>query len=100
MRFDRIIYLLGFRAVENEIGDTINIPIRRQVIAMKKSVRQSEFYQAAAIGLKPEITFVTWSFEYKGELEIEHEGKKYRIIRTFESNPKEIELICEGMAGG
>lgn len=100
MRFDKVIYLLSSSNSENDIGDTINTPKRRKMYARKKSVRQSEFYQAASTGLKPEITFVIWNFGYEGESELEFEGKKYRIIRTFEKDDKELELICTGLVGG
>lgn len=96
MRFNSIINLISTIESENPIGDTISVESKRKVFAEKKSVRQSEFYQAAATGLKPEITFVTWKDEYKGESELEYDSKTYRIIRTFIKDEKEIELICEG----
>lgn len=96
MRFDRIIHLIKIKYVENEIGDTIKIPDRRQVFAQEKSIRQSEFYQAAASGLKPEITFIIWQHEYNGEKYLEFDGTDYTIIRTYKKNSKEIELICQG----
>lgn len=97
MRFDKEIYLIGFTNADNEMGDPIKIPVKRQVFAEKNSVRQSEFYQAAATGLKPELTFVIWRLEYNGESALEYEGKTYTIIRSFEKNDKEMELICDGL---
>jgi SPP1 family predicted phage head-tail adaptor len=101
MRFDNVIYLIPVTSSENDIGDPIKIDgEKRQVFAEKKSVRQSEFYQAAATGLKPELTFVVWSQEYGGESKLEYNGKLYNIIRTFEKNDREIELVCSGLVNG
>jgi len=54
-----------------------------EVFANKKSVRQSEFYQAAGAGLKPELVFEIKSFEYADNKYIKHEGKLYSILRTY-----------------
>lgn len=54
-----------------------------EVFANKKSVRQSEFYQAAGVGLKPELVFEIKSFEYADNRYIRHESKTYSIVRTF-----------------
>lgn len=67
------------------------------VFAEKKSVVRSEFYQAAATGLKPKLTFVVWTREYESEQRLEYAGEKYNIIRTFELNGEETELVCEGI---
>lgn len=54
-----------------------------EVFANKKSVRQSEFYQAAGVGMKPELVFEIKSFEYQDNRYIKHEGKMYSVLRTF-----------------
>ena len=100
MRKDKIIYLIGFTQSENDISDTIKTPVLRETFAEKKSIRQSEFYQAAATDLKPELTFVVWTLEYNGESALKYEEKTYNIIRTFEPNDKEMELICSGLVNG
>jgi head-tail adaptor len=66
----------------------------REVIANKKSVRQTEFYQAAAVGIKPEIVFEVQSIEYRDEPKLVNEGTVYQIIRTFSKNGERLELIC------
>jgi SPP1 family predicted phage head-tail adaptor len=99
MRFDSVIYLIKVTHGENDIGDSIENPKKRQTFAEKKSVRQSEFYQAAMTDLQPELTFTIWPQEYRGEPKLEYEGTTYTIIRTFEKNNKEMELICSGLVG-
>lgn len=105
MRRDSLIVLIGPAAeVTNDIGNTITTPRRTEVFAEKKSIKQSEFYQAAANGFKPELTFVIWNREYNLESKLEHTGKdgiprEYNIIRTYDKSNEEIELICAGIVG-
>lgn len=78
------------------MGDFIKNISETMVFAKKKSVRQSEFYQAAANGLKPEITFEIHAFEYNDEKKLRYNDKLYNVIRTFEVNEEKLEIICEG----
>lgn len=66
-------------------GEPIQSMVWNQVYANKKSVRQSEFYQAANAGLKPELVFEVHSFEFNNEEKIKYNGKEYSIIRTYEN---------------
>jgi hypothetical protein len=96
MRLDSVIYLIGVTTGANEAGDAIETPTRRETFAKKKSVRQSEFYQAAATGLKPVLTFEVWLHEYQGESELEYNEQVYQIIRTYSPDDKWLELVCDG----
>ncbi|RUS47562.1 phage head closure protein [Cohnella sp. AR92] len=66
----------------------------REVFANKKSVRQSEFYQALAAGLKPEIVFEVREQEYQDEKKARYGETDYHIIRTFSRNGEILELVC------
>lgn len=92
-----VIKLIGTTSDVNDLGDPITIPTERQVFAEKKSIRQSEFYQAAATGLRPDLMFVVWSREYRGEQRLEYQGKEYSVIRTYEPNSEETEIVCRGI---
>jgi SPP1 family predicted phage head-tail adaptor len=100
MRRKDVIKLISISYSENDIGDTIETQTKREVLAEKKSIKQSEFYQAQATGLRPELTFVVWSAEYDYESKLEYSGKQYTIIRTYETDGKNIELICSGLVNG
>ncbi|OIJ12715.1 hypothetical protein BKP37_12720 [Anaerobacillus alkalilacustris] len=89
--------LIGSTSYTNDKGDDIEIPTERQVLAERKSIRQSEFYQAAATDLRPELTFEVWSDEYNEEYSLNYNGKIYTIIRTFDKDEKNTELICSGL---
>ena len=90
-------YLISYTDTVNEIYDPIKTATKRKVYAKKESIGQAEFYQAAAQGFRPEIKLVVRKKSYQGELAIEYDLKTYDIIRTFEADPEEIELICQGV---
>ncbi len=97
MKFIHPIYLLSEKdPVVNDIGEIERKYIERKVLAHKQSTRQSEFYQAQALGIKPEITFITRSFEYKNEEKLKSNGIVYRILRTYDKGNGTIEIICIG----
>lgn len=91
-----VLYLISVTFTENSMGDAISVTDKRIVFTNKKSIRQSEFYQAQANGLKPEIAFEIRSIEYDGESKLEFNNKKYQIIRTYDKG-EFTELICEGV---
>lgn len=96
MRRNSVIYLLPTEITQDEVGnekETFGQPKKR--LAEKKSVRQSEFYQAATSDFKPEIVFTIWVHEYKGEAFLMFNNQTYHIIRTFEKSFRELELVCE-----
>ena len=79
-------------------GEVVKDATYRKVYANKKSVRQSEFYQGASAGLKPELVFEIRSIELGDEEYIRFNGKMYTIIRTYE-NGENIELTATTFAG-
>lgn len=98
MRFINPIYLIeSENSTSNDNGDIINIAKERKVLAYISSIKQSEFYQAQANGLKPEITFIIRSFEYKGEMSIRQGNKKYKLLRAFNRADGNVELVCVGV---
>ena len=70
---------------------------KRQVFADELSVGQTEFYQAAAVGLKPELKFEILAFEYQGEKILEYNSKQYEIKRTYKKGLDKLELTCQGV---
>ena len=81
-------------------GNAQFITLRRYVYAEKKAVRQSEFFQAAALGFKPEIVLEVHSFEYQNEELCELEGERYRIYRVYPLGKSErSELYLTAIAG-
>lgn len=97
MRHKDVIYLITTKIVEDEIGNQIPQETERMVYANQMAVTQSEFYNAAATGLRPSKMFEIYSFEYNGEEKLKHNGVIYRIIRA-ETRGEKTRITCERVA--
>lgn len=99
MTYDNELILIGYTIDYDEIGQGIKKPTEKKILCAIKSVSRNEFYAAAQAGLKPEITFIIHAYEYNGEKEVEFEGEKYKVIRTYMKDFEEMELVCEKVIG-
>ncbi len=97
MMWRDVVQLVRLDYTVDEYGDQVYIRTPITVFANKKSVRQSEFYQALATGLKPEIMFEVRSLEYTGQENLTYNNKEYVIIRTYSKNDEITELVCSGV---
>ena len=66
----------------------------RMVYCQIKSVSRSDFWQAKAIGLEPEIVLVLAdAIDYNGERLVRYDNKEYEVLRTYDTgNGLEITL--------
>ena len=98
--YNEVITLVAEEFTVNEYGDRVPVQTRRQVFAKLVSIGMSEFYQAQAVNLKPELKFVLPDFlEYHGELVVEYqpfeaEPEVFTVLRTYR-NGYELELVCK-----
>lgn len=98
MLFNEVIELTKETSSENAIGDPIMTKEYREVFANEKGIRQSEFYQAHAVGLKPSLMYEISKFDYDGEKEIRVNKKDlYNVIRTYPTKNEKLEIVCEGL---
>lgn len=95
-----ILELISVTYEENEIGDNIKVKVYTEIFGERKSIKQSEFYQAQATGLKPEFKFEINSFEYNNETHARYDGKEYRILRTYQTGIDKLEITLEGVVNG
>lgn len=97
--YNDVIKLVSQSTIIDEYGDHQTTETSREVFVKVVNVGQKEFYQAQAVGLKPEIKFILPDFlEYDDELIVDYElyasgTKRYRVIRTYRNN-NELELVC------
>ena len=91
------IKLISISVTDDDIGNQVHEETATEVWSEETGVRQSEFYNAAVAGLRPERTFVIWANEYSGQTRIEADGVKYKLIRAYNNPSKSemIELVCE-----
>ena len=96
-----VIKLIAVTYTQNAMKDMVESLKETTVYANKKSIRQNEFYQAMATGLKPEIMFEVRTSDYGGQVKVKDEANKvYNIIRTYDRNGEITELICSGLVVG
>lgn len=98
--------VVGYDAQGNELIEES----RRELLCRTYGVNRNEFYAAAAVNLRPEITVRLSDFvDYEGERLAEYHGELYTIIRTYRDagsfhhgngmDPNGIELILERKIG-
>lgn len=98
--FSDVIKLVSEVKTADEYGDIQITPTERTVFATMQSISQSEYYQAQAVGLRPEVKFIIADWlDYKDEKtilytpygsDLEYE---YRVIRTYRDGHA-LELVC------
>lgn len=99
MTYDHELTLITQVMTGDEVGNQIPVETKKDILCGLKSIGRNEFYNAAATGLKPEITFIVHAYEYSGQRKVEFEGVTYNVIRTYEPCFEELELTCERIIG-
>lgn len=95
--FDSIATLRAETVTQDASLNEVTTYTDRDVFVHPASVRQSEFYQAANAGLKPELVLVLANFaDYQGERVVVFEGKEYTVLRTYRRPDRDrLELTLE-----
>jgi len=97
--FDSTITLMKETNTVDAYGDTVQTFTERTIFAEVKSIGQNEFYQAEAVGLKPEIKFLIADFaDYQDEKKLKYTPfggteKIYNVLRTYR-NKLNLEIVC------
>lgn len=99
--FNEVIKLVSQTKHVDEYGDIQVIESERTVYAKLASVTQNEFYQAQAVGLKPELKFVIADYlDYKDEDIVRYKRfaddkeQTYSVIRTYR-NGNLLEIVVK-----
>ena len=94
MMWRDICELLDVTSAPDGFGGFTEVEAARTVFCDRKSVKATEFYQAHATGLKPEITLVIRSVDYADENKLRFNGKVYDVLRSYSKNGELVELTC------
>lgn len=96
---NEVLYFVTQTHGVDALGDPVITETSRQVFCRQISIGQTEFYQAHANGLKPELKLVIADYlDYEGEQLIDYtpkgqaEQQRFRILRTFTSG-QSLELV-------
>ena len=98
--YDSIITLISESNTVDEYGDTVTVETERTIFAEVKSIGQTEFYQAQAVGLKPEIKFLIADFaDYQNEKKLKYTpfgGTEdvFTVLRTYRTK-NQLEIVCK-----
>lgn len=81
----------------DEYGNESIVTDKTDVYVQPRGVYQSEYYNAAQVGLKPSITFeISNREDYNDEKVVEYHGKYYTVIRAdWNAQRDRISLVCE-----
>lgn len=96
---DVIAYLIGYTVTLNDYKQEVKTETRSQIFAKKSGIKRSEFYSAGKAGLQAEFQLKVAKIDYNGELEVELDGVRYGIYRTYPPEVDYIELYCEKKGG-
>lgn len=96
--YDSVATLKAYATISrDEYGNPVTAIEETEVFVQPRGVYQSEFYNAAQLGLKPSLTLMLTNREdYNGQKYLEFEGKEYEVIRTdWNAQRDGLSLICE-----
>lgn len=71
----------------------------RTVFADVESASATEFHNGFRNGLNPKFVFTMFHYDYNNESEVEYEGSRYSVYRTFLRGTDRIELHAERRGG-
>lgn len=96
--YDSVATLRAYGAsVYDEYGNQKPEIIETEVYVQPRGVYQSEFYNAAQLGLKPSVTlFIANREDYSGQKVLTFEGRDYDVVRVdWNAQRDGISLVCE-----
>ena len=104
MTYDNELTLISSTITYDDIGNPIEAPTNIDILCSVKSIGRTEFYNAAANGLKPTLIFVVHPYEYNGETYVEFSEDespktRYKVVKDYKVNMEDLELTCEKVLG-
>lgn len=74
---------------------------KEEIFCDVQSVRQTEFAEAGKLGITPAYCFEIFAEEYSGQSEVEYNGARYKIYRTYRNRkfPDSLELYAAERTG-
>lgn len=96
---DSVCKLITKTMTTDEVGFPIATETTYETFCQVQSVSRAEFFNAGKAGMTPEYVFTINAVEYDGQLEVEYEGKRYTIYRTYRTDEDMMELYAEYRSG-
>lgn len=98
---NQVIYLVSVTHSVNEYGDLVPTRTERPVFADVRSITRAEFYQAEAVGMKPEVKFVLADYlDYQKEDFVKYTDvwgatEIYKVLRTYKTDSNQLEIVAK-----
>lgn len=96
---DGVITLIAKAITQNEVKAIVETETTREVFCEVDSVGRSDFYQAQQSGLDLSYVFVTDAANYQGERELEYNGERYAVTRTYLRDGDKLEIYAGTAVG-
>lgn len=94
-----LLTLVSKRFEPDSVGNQVAVEAIRTVYCSAVSVSQSEFFKGGEQGLKPAHKFIMFRYDYNDEDEVEYNGKRYMVYRTYSDESDNIELYVTEKVG-
>lgn len=92
--YNDVITLLTIAEAPNAIGDIVETITEKDVFAQVRSIGMKESYEALAVGLKPEMSFLIADYyDYDNQEFIEYNSVRYKVLRTYRKGSNELEIV-------
>lgn len=82
----------------DEIGNPISAETYTEVFVTERAITRQEWSDAGRQGLNPAIELVTPFMNYSGQTQVEYNGERYSVYRTYRRYD-DIELYLEKKGG-
>lgn len=96
---DGVIKLIKKTITADDLGYPVATETVRETFCSLESVTRSEYFNAEKAGLAAAHVFTINAIEYDGETEVEYEGQRFWIYRTYRSDSDYLELYTEYRSG-
>lgn len=92
--FRDVAELIAATVTEDKDGYDVAAETRTTVFVDVQSVRREEFYRSLEAGRALKAAFLLRACDYGGQERLEHNGKRYRVVRTYTQDGELLELNC------
>lgn len=96
---ESVISLISKTTTQNADKAIVETETKRDIFVKVESIGRSDFFAAAQTGLSLSYVFKTDPSNYQGENEIEYEGQRYGVTRTYRASNDELEIYAGTVVG-
>jgi SPP1 family predicted phage head-tail adaptor len=96
---DGVIKLIAKTATQDADKAIVETETEREVLCSVESVGRNDFFAAAQAGLDLSFVFKTHPVNYQGENELEYNGKRYEVTRTYQASNDVLEIYAGTAVG-